>query len=302
MAGEHTNYGNIRDRIEKISGRKLLLSDLTVPPGNQDQSGPLRGGGITPWPVDAILNRGASVPPSKLRSRVLLAGDGWWAEPDLKEWLWAGDYIFRSDDRSGPIPLATATDDGAARWIVVGDSSPFINQQIIADPRPLILLLQLSTLWPAFLRDALIALLVAGVFIYSRRSLRSPVPGAIAILMMISVAVLTAPPSASHQWRNIYQGESGFDSNNFNLTLAQDPKLFEGGWALKRLATFPVESHTDAQLEPEIIFGLVKNRAAFGSVVLSHCWRLGGTRYRSGSQVNGCSSVQARGARDPLDR
>lgn len=83
MVGEHTNMGGVAERVATVAGRPMLRNDLSVPPGNTDDSGPMRVGSLRAWPPDAIFNRGASVEVHSLLDRVLLAGDGWWAEPDI---------------------------------------------------------------------------------------------------------------------------------------------------------------------------------------------------------------------------
>jgi hypothetical protein len=135
VAGEHTNLGGAAARIEAMARRPILRRDLTVPPGNTDYSGPLHVSDLRAWPHEAILNRGASVRVGSLADRVLMAGDGWWAEPDIGEWLWVGDYVWRPGDRAGRLALAASYDIDGARWVVIGDNSPLVNSQLFADPR-----------------------------------------------------------------------------------------------------------------------------------------------------------------------
>jgi hypothetical protein len=73
---------------------------------------------VRAWSHEAILNRGASVQVSSLWDKVLLSGDGWWAERDLGEWLWVGDYVWQKGDRAGRLALSIAFDDGASRWVI----------------------------------------------------------------------------------------------------------------------------------------------------------------------------------------
>src|SRR6266566_7934931 len=126
VAGEHTNLGGAAARVDVMTRRNILRRDLTVPPGNTDDSGPLHAADLRAWLHEAILNRGASVRINSPADKVLLAGDGWWAEPDIGEWLWVGDYIWRSGDRTGRLALAVAADIEDARWVVIGDNSPFL--------------------------------------------------------------------------------------------------------------------------------------------------------------------------------
>ena len=85
--------------------------------------------------------------------RILLAGDGWWAEPDIGEWLWVGDYIWRKGERAGRVTLAAAIEIGGARWVILGDNSPLLNSQLYADPRAAVRIVEMATLWPSFAKD-----------------------------------------------------------------------------------------------------------------------------------------------------
>jgi hypothetical protein len=51
--------------------------------------------------------------------KVLLAGDGWWAEPSIGEWLWVGDYVWSPGDRGGRLSLAVSADIDGARWVML---------------------------------------------------------------------------------------------------------------------------------------------------------------------------------------
>ena len=110
VAGEHTNLGGVASRVEAITGQSILRRDLTVPTGNTDDSGPLHTSDLRAWPHEAVLNRGASVRVNSITDKVLIAGDGWWAEPDIGEWLWVGNYVRNSGDRAGRLALAVSAD------------------------------------------------------------------------------------------------------------------------------------------------------------------------------------------------
>ncbi|WP_041633634.1 hypothetical protein [Magnetospirillum gryphiswaldense] len=267
LGGEHTNMGGAANRVGRITGRELLRRDLSVPPRNTDDNGPMRAADLREWRHDAILNRGASVPVLSLTNRVLLAGDGWWAEPDIGEWLWVGDYLWRPGDRAGRLTMAAAFDDGRARWVVVGDNSLLVNRQVIADPRPVLQLLEASTLWPAFLRD-LALLAVAALVLWRRRPVIVLVLAA--ALPVASYAFAGKPSDA---WRGVYRGESGFDERNFNEALAQEPKLLGTDWRLLRVPT--LRGLVDVPIGKTVLFGLVDGSAEIGGVRLSNCRRLG---------------------------
>ena len=210
LIGEHTNLGEVAARVERITGRRLLRQDLTVPPRNRDESGPLHVSGLRAWPGDAILNRGASVAISSISDRILLAGDGWWSEKDTGEWLWVGDYLWRPGDTAGRVTLAAAFDDGSSRWIVVGDNSPFINRQLVADPRPVLRLLDASSLWPAFTRDAVILTMVVSWLVSGIGPVLVLTGGA--ALVTFAFWMNSAP---GDRWKGLFRGESGFDAPEF---------------------------------------------------------------------------------------
>lgn len=141
--------------------------------------------------------------------RILLAGDGWWAEPDIGEWLWVGDYVWQPSDRGGRLSLALSADIGGARWVVLGDNTPFINSQLIADPRPAIRILELATLWPAFILDFYLLALGCAFFV-QLKSMRSGWMPYVTVGSLICVAFLSLLQSTrgGGAWRDAYIGES----------------------------------------------------------------------------------------------
>lgn len=275
VAGEHTNMGGAAARLELMAGRPMLRRDLTVPLGNTDNSGPLHVSDLRAWPHEAILNRGASVQVSSFTDRVLIAGDGWWAEPDIGEWLWVGDYVWRPGDRAGRLALAASYDIGGARWVVVGDNSPFINSQIFADPRPTIQLLEMATLWPAFLRDIVVAALTFLLclrFAAPSWSSWSPfmIVGTVAVLAAITGLVSNGQ---STSWQDAYIGESSFDERNFNVTLAENPALVDARRLIRMKR--PVSGSVSLPSGNSLVFMLIDGTAEVGGVKLSECRRIG---------------------------
>lgn len=273
VAGEHTNLGGAATRVATMAGRPILRNDLTVPRGNYDDSGPLHVSSFIEWPHESIFNRGASVQVGSLFDRVLLAGDGWWAEPDIGEWLWVGDYNWAPGDRAGRLALAVAADIGGARWVVVGDNSPLINSQIIADPRALNRLLRFATLWPAFIKD--VVLFVLGILLllpdrkWRWRPL-VPIAGAATIGVVGTVYSLMIESAA---WRDFYVGQSGFDERNFNVVLSEHPALIENRRVVRLKE--PISGKVSLPQGDSIMFTLVDRRVTIGGVSLESCRRLG---------------------------
>ena len=266
IGGEHTNVGEIAARIEAMASRALLRQDLTAPPGNTDDSGPMRIASIGAWPHESVLNRGASVSIASLTDKVLLAGDGWWSEPDIGEWLWVGDYVWRLGDRSGRLAMAAASDIGGARWVVLGDNSPMVNRQLVADPRAAIKILRAASLWPSFLADLLVVVIAAALIV------RAPPVFVVALPVLAALSILMID-QPSQTWKDYYLGESGFDERNFNNVIADNPALV-GGRRLIRLKP-PVSGKTVLPSGPATVFTLVDGTAEVRGVRLDQCHRLG---------------------------
>lgn len=268
MVGEHTDMGSVATRVQALVGRPFLRDDLSVPQGNTDDSGHMRSADIRAWHPDAMLNRGGSVDVRSPLTRVLLSGDGWWAEPDIGEWLWVGDYMWQPSDRHGRLVMAAAADEGPARWVVIGDTGPFINQQLVSDPRPAARILELSTLWPLFLRDVGLVIIAAGIVF--------GLPTAILIGMagLIVMCSLLLGPSNNGPWRSLWRQESGFDERNFNQALLESPQLLTTDWSLVR-PKGPLGDQLPTPEKRTVIFGLIDEELIVGRTKLSNCRRLG---------------------------
>ena len=266
IGGEHTNLGDVASRIEAMAGRALLRRDLTVPRGNTDESGPMRMVEIGAWPIESILNRGASVTISSLADKVLLAGDGWWAEPDISEWLWVGDYVWHPGDRAGRLAVAAASDIDGARWVILGDNSPLVNNQLIADPRAASRILQAASLWPAFINDLLLTVLALVIAF-------GIAPVIVVLLPVAATFAIMTFYRPSQAWKDAYLGEFGFEERNFNNVIAENPTLVSGRRLIRLKA--PVSGQIELPEGPATIFMLVDVSAEIGDVHLDHCHRLG---------------------------
>ncbi len=281
MFGEHTGMGNLDVRAEMLADQAMFRRDLTVPPGNGDISGPLRSSDMLAWPNAAVLNRGATTRPSNVRSRILLSADGWWADEDLSEWLWLGDYRWRSEDRGGRLSLAHATrGNGGATWIAVGDTSPALTRQLVADPRPFLRLLELATLVPALLLDIMLLFAMVATILSSIKPVTPWRKRAMSLALALAIGCVFTRVSPlarlpeSEAWRGLYIGEGGFEASNFNVALAGEIRLLSSGWALKRHAS-TVQGEVRQPRVPAVSFLLVETSATFASARVSDCWRLG---------------------------
>lgn len=295
-AGEHTNLGGVADQVKAFSGRALFRHDLTVPTNNSDNSGPLRATDLRGWRHDAILNRGSSVQISSPADRVLLAGDGWWAEPDIGEWLWVGDYLWELRDRGGRLAVAAAVDVDGARWIVVGDNTPFINSQIYADPRPLLRFVELASLWPVLVWDLLLVA-IGGILCLSMVNFRwnVEVPYAATCLVVCVALVQTYLVSLrSQKWEDLYIGESGHDIRNFNTTLAEHPMLWKRSRVLR--SKYSVSGPLPLPSGRSTIFMLVEGSAEIGGAKFSGCRRLGALADSAGPYLMDAQVCRVEGA------
>ena len=280
---EHTNMGGVADRIATLSGEPLLRNDLTVPPGNTDASGPLHASDLRQWPHEANLNRGASVRSTSFVDRILLAGDGWWAEPDIGEWLWVGDYAWVPGDRTGRLALAVSTDIGDARWVVIGDNTPFINNQLIADPRPPIRLLELASLWPAFLRD--LFLLAVGCALFVRLEWHPWKPLVVAA-SLLTVAIFVALFGCLYRRVRLRRAKLQF-------SIGRKPST---GRRLIRIKP-PVSGVVNLPEGNSVIFMLVDGSAEIGGgVKLSQCHRMGSLKTAEGPYLMDAQACRVEGS------
>ncbi len=266
LGGEHTDMGRIATRIKSMTGQSLLRNDLSTPRHNTDDSGPMRIAEVGAWPHESIFNRGASVSIASLTDKVLLAGDGWWAEPNIGEWLWVGDYVWRRGDRAGRLAMIAASDIGGARWIVMGDNSPMVNRQLIADPRPAIRILQAATLWPAFLADLLVIVAAAALTFNATSAIAIALPTAATFVTIL----LNQTPQA---WKDYYLGESGFDERNFNNVLSNNPSLFVGRRLIR--IKLPVSHKIALPDGSATMFMLVNGAVDISGTRVDHCRRMG---------------------------
>ncbi|GMO20776.1 hypothetical protein BwSF21_14860 [Bradyrhizobium ottawaense] len=295
LAAEHNDLGGSTKRIAALTQRVTARNDLTVPPGNLDDSGPLHVLGFRAWPHEAILNRGASVHVSTLWDKVLLSGDGWWAERDIGEWLWVGDYIWQKGDRAGRLALSIAFDDGASRWVIVGDNSPLINKQLYADPRPVIQILRNATLWPAFLRDlTLIGLMIIFTWHATGRGgliKRACLP--LFTLLFPLTSLVSTEMQKPPKWRDTYIGQSGFDQRNFNEVFAEHPNLLDGRRVIRVAA--PVSNSLALPLSSVLIFAAIDGTARIGNIVLRDCRRLGSLQSSQGPYLMDAQACRIEG-------
>ncbi len=306
LAGEHTNYGGVADVLEAKSAGVHLNNDLTVPPGNRDYIGQMRTASLFQFPATAVINRGASVRISSVSAIPILAAEGIFAEPDLGEPLWVGDYILSAGDSRGAFLIAAAHRDGPT-WMVLGDNSLLINRQLLADANPLAHLLALSTLRPSF-----IALLYVFVFAvlslaFAQRPMRLRFPVALwigfATYGLAAYFTWLTFPSTSARHADLEHPVSGFDERNFNGALVDlAPAIIKADALLVQHDKFVPIDRLGKSGRPEIHFGLVKSPVdlmQFGAR-LTNCWRIGSVSLENGLRIMDGQSCELDGRTETL--
>ncbi|CAM8365122.1 hypothetical protein [Candidatus Methylopumilus planktonicus] len=265
LIGEHTNYSNNANIINSITNTSTLNNDLTVPEFNSDESGHLRSSDFREWPANSIFNRGASLNLGFL-DLLLLSGDHWWLEKNIGEWLWIGDYIREEDDRYGRVPLGMALNDGNSRFVVFGDTSAFMNFQIIANPTAFNRLVDLASCKFSFLKALL---LLSIIFIYLRHP-KIKVPLFTIIIFIFSTFYFSNYKN-SDKWDYFNVGQSGFNRNNFNKKLAEFNQLSKLNMKRSRY----LNSHAFYKEEDSIHFGLIDHELILKDLSVSDCRRMG---------------------------
>jgi hypothetical protein len=274
LIGEHTNHDDVATRINNLIGRDVLRDDLTTPARNADVNGSLRSSELRSWPSQTIFNRGASVAIHKLFDRPLLEGDGWWAENNIAEWLWVGDYRWQPGDRSGRLTLSAAISDSSAKWVVVGDSSPFLNQQLLADPEAIGRFVDLATLWPSILRDSFLIFVGISIFISINW----------AVFIFLAISLIFTSIGIRDSIKKSFNPVLSFDERNFNVALASSPDLLTSGWKIQQLSNLIPKIGVDIK-DNTIYFGLAGEGSRFGTVTLESCRRMGQITTNEGPKI-----------------
>ena len=187
--------------------------------------------------------------------------------------------------------MMAAFDVGGDRWIVVGDNSPMINYQLVADPRPIIKILQAATLWPSFLADILL-LVIAAVLILGS----APTVSIMLLTLAAVINLLVYQPSQS--WRDYYLDQNGFDERNFNNVVVDNPDLVSKR-RLIRLKS-PVAGKAELPSGPATIFMRVKKNAEIENVLFDRCRRLGALNTDEGPYLMDAQACRITGQSEVL--
>ena len=171
VVGEHTDAGGVATALESSGAPVHLNRDTTIPPGNANLIGWSSGQGVT-LPRTMALNRGASVGDGARMAIPLVWVQGGHRETDNFVDGRLGDMTFRVGERVGLYSvLSLGREDGGPTWVVLGDSTPFLNEFLVSDPQGVASIFALSSGIPAFLSvfGWMALVITAALRVYSAR-------------------------------------------------------------------------------------------------------------------------------------
>jgi hypothetical protein len=149
--GEHTDVDGVASSLTGVGAPLGLNVDTTIPPRNSDLLGWSSGVGAVPN-RDVPLNRGASVSHLAWSAIPLVWIHGGHLETDHFEDGSLGDTVMRKGERAGIYSaISLAQESVGATWMVIGDSTPALNELLAVQPSAMSELLALGTGLPAIL-------------------------------------------------------------------------------------------------------------------------------------------------------
>lgn len=149
--GEHTDVEGVASSLIAAGAPLGLNVDTTIPPKNSDLLGWSSGLGAVPS-RDIPLNRGASVAHLAWSAVPIVWVQGGHRETDHYDDGSLGDMQMRMGDRAGIYSIISiAQENEGATWVVIGDSTPALNELLASQPSAMSALLALSTGIPAIL-------------------------------------------------------------------------------------------------------------------------------------------------------
>jgi len=190
VVGEHTDYDGVASSINTSGSPIGLNVDTTIPLGNSDLLGWASGMGSVPS-RSATINRGASISYKTWDSIPLLWIQGGHREEDRYDDGRIGDMVFRRGDRAGMYSvLALGHETSGPVWIMLGDSTPALNEYLVVAPNELAKILALGTGLPALIGLLAWAALYTTTVLNSRNISR--------LCLVISLLLLAATMSSTH--------------------------------------------------------------------------------------------------------
>jgi hypothetical protein len=138
LIGEHTNLDGVRDDFNQVlAGTGVSLNFDTTNALFGDGTLALTGPHVS-RNIYLTHNRGASLAVKSLRAVPLLVGSWWhsdYGEALAPDRAYLSDYRLSPKDRVGNLVLSAAVPFGRGRFVVWGDGSPFLNQNLVFNSR-----------------------------------------------------------------------------------------------------------------------------------------------------------------------
>lgn len=270
ISAEHTNYSGSMDVINQLLESKVVNNDITVPKGNKDISGFLRGINISEWPSNSIFNRGASLSP-QIYDKTLLTGDLWHLESNMGNWLWVGDYIWQPKDEIGRVPLAILKQFKNKTFLILSDNSFLLNNQLISNPLPLHYIVNCAKIYPLLIKDTLIFILILFVLLNINAI-------NFLIIFLLIYQLITSTTKTMGLWSDYNLGYLGFDQREFSNNILNFDELFNQNYKIYR--TDYIDRNLLIKDENSLIFGLVKNQIRINETIINNCFRVGNLKFK----------------------
>lgn len=203
--------------------------------------------------------------------------------------------MWQPSDRNGRIPLVVSFEDKGARWIVVGDSTPFLNTQLLATSDAAERILEMASLWPNFFKDLVLVALSFLTILAGWRATR------VFVVIFLGFIAVFVHNKNSEESRSISHsvGLSAFSDKNFNSALLDSPKLIESDWNLARVVE-PISGSIPLKKGKTILFAHVDETARIGEIVLTSCRRLGNIQSPDGPFLMDAQACSVSGSGDVL--
>jgi len=298
-AAEHTDLLGASSRLNESIRAISVRHDTSVPIGNSNELGVTGTTMSRPLHWSSQINRGASLRVQGLATRVLVSASGWHSDrPHTVATGALGNFRPEPGEPRGWFPLAVVSEE-RARWVVVTDNSFLLDRFVVADPRPVLWFLQASTLWPLFLSDILVASIAACVLVGTHSRARF---SALAIVSVVAAAMSLAVQcwEPSRVWRDAYLGQSAHDPSNFNRALVKWADVFDGSAPGIKRYDAVIDQSSFARSAAKVHFGLVRDGARLGGVILDECQRLGALSVGSGLRLTDAQACVISGPAVPL--